>query len=214
MSIFLNLFEKSPVLFHGGQRFDDFQDAPSEFRVRERPDGWGIQIQHGNEDWMWWGHAYPTKEEAEKEMEKVRYPATIYGTDDPDVAASYAGQFPSNEAEIKVLRMHMKNPLDLRDPQTFEKWVGFNPTEGDYTSPSRNMAANSHPLRSGSPLLQKIKNAGYDGVIFWDTDNLNRGAHTSYVVFSKSNVKRARNPFKSKTFWEYPLRDRWGTKKK
>lgn len=117
-----------------------------------------------------------------------------FASDDYAVADGYADQYPRAQAELKALFLSMKNPLDLRDPQTYEKWVGVQIEDlgaasewGERTA----MAQNAIGVRSGGELLEKARKAGYDGVIFFDTDIRNRGYHTSYAFFDPAQARPA-----------------------
>jgi len=205
---------KPPVLYHGGERFDRFDDTAPEFRVKQRSDGWALQQRVGD-DWIWRGSPpHATEAEARQALSSTQYPGTIYATDDIDAASSYAGQFAKEQAEIKALRMRLKNPLDLRDPAAFQKWIGYDVSNEQGDRQQSTMAQSNSKLRSGGNLLQKIKDAGYDGIIFYDTDNLNRGAHTSYVAFRSDQVRPAKHPTGAKQWWGYPVRNNWGRKSK
>lgn len=127
-----------------------------------------------------------------------------YATDSLDVASGYADQY-SNDTEIKSLYLSINNPLDLRDPELFEEWTGSS------ASTANDMARNSRPIRSGGDVLVRAKDAGYDGVIFYDTDVYNRGAETAYAFFAPNQAKAAEpNDWDikpgSKTWWDQPVR--------
>lgn len=131
-----------------------------------------------------------------------------YATDSMDVAQGFASQYEIKKAEIKPLYLRMENPLDLRTPEAFEEWTGITPEPGfsDYGILA-SMARNNTQIRSGGKLLEKAKAAGYDGIIFHDTDVMNRSVHTSYAFFDQTQAKLAPDTeTKGGTWWDYPVR--------
>jgi hypothetical protein len=133
----------------------------------------------------------------------------VYATDDIDAASGYAGQYPLDQAEIKTLQMNLQNPLDLRDPTAFKHWTGIDPMSGDnpYRDIRNNMAHNSYCLRSGGKLHHKIRKAGFDGVIFYDTDVYNKPQHTSYVAYNSTSVIPSKSRYNQ--WWDFPVRSDW-----
>lgn len=127
-----------------------------------------------------------------------------YASDDIEAACSYAGQYRPEEAEIKPLWLSLKNPLDLRQPDNFEKWTG---TKLDHScSGLAGEMRHSWIGRSGSKIFEKIKAAGYDGLIFYDTFADNRGLHTSYAFFDPSQAKLAIESDTPSRWWDYAVR--------
>lgn len=192
---------KPLVVYHGGERFDKFSDEQPEFKVVKVGEKWIPKKKVGPDDWTSWGHVADTKADAESQLVSASKVSPIYTTDDLDTASSYAGQFPTDKAEIKPLFAKMENPLDLRNPDTFRKWAGE--PGGEFFDDRKNMA-HSSVGRSGSRLFDKAKAEGYDGVIFYDTDALDKGLHTSYAVFNSSQLRGA--PSAHEKFWDYPVR--------
>lgn len=192
------------IVYHGGTRFDEFHANPAEFRVKERPDGFGVQQNVGEDTWTWSGQPHKTRAEAEADLKGRVTVRPVYATDDIDVASGYAGQYSTNESEIKPLYLRMENPLDLRDPAAFKKWVGE--PGGTFSSHERNQAHASFELRSGGKVLQKAHDAGYDGVIFHDTDVMDRGLHTSYAFFNADQATAAPDTSSNGTWWDHKVR--------
>lgn len=132
-----------------------------------------------------------------------------YATESLDTAQTYASQYSTDEAEIKPLYLRIENPLDLRDYDAFEEWTGHTFT-GNYFSDGgkrSEMARAAHDIRSGGKILAKAKEQGYDGIIFHDTDAMNRGSDTSYVFFDPTQAKAAPdNETRGGTWWDYPVR--------
>lgn len=117
-----------------------------------------------------------------------------FASDDYAIADGYADQYSRESAEIKALFLRIENPLDLRDFDLFEKWIGLDPRQCDASSEwgiKAYMAHNNIDVRSGGALLKKARLAGHDGVIFFDTDVRNRSLHTSYAFFEPEQAKLA-----------------------
>lgn len=117
-----------------------------------------------------------------------------FASDDYAIADGYADQYSRESAEIKALFLRIENPLDLRDFDLFEKWIGLDPRQCDASSEwgvKAYMAHNNIGVRSGGELLKKVRQAGHDGIIFFDTDVRNRSLHTSYAFFEPGQAKLA-----------------------
>lgn len=117
-----------------------------------------------------------------------------YASDDVATAFGYADQYSADRAEVKPLYLKIENPLDLRDRATFLQWTGVDPNDAPVFSDWGRKAFMAHegfPMRSGGKVLQKAKADGYDGVIFYDTDVMNRGLHTAYAFFTPTQAKAA-----------------------
>lgn len=130
----------------------------------------------------------------------------IWTTPCIDVAETYADRFPVEEAEIKVLRIVMNNPLDLRDPEVWAKFFGdplsFDEGESEYQR-RRHMAL-VIPKESAA-MLRRARELGYDGIIHFDTCQYNRGAEPSYVALDLSQVSYAPNEI-GPMWWDHPVR--------
>lgn len=117
-----------------------------------------------------------------------------FASDDYAVADGYADQFPREQVELKALFLRVENPLDLRDPDTYEKWVGVPLARCEASSEwgmRTFMAQNCIQVRAGGALLAAAKRNGHDGVIFYDTDVRNRGYHTTVAFFEPEQAKLA-----------------------
>ena len=133
-----------------------------------------------------------------------------YVSEDLDVAQGFASQYPKEEAEIKPLYLKAENILDLRDPEVFKKWTGYEPREGfSELGIKFDMARNNTALRSGGAVLEKAKASGYDSVRFYDTDVMNKGFSTSYTFLAPAQVKAA--PAEERTWWGYSVRQEGNT---
>jgi hypothetical protein len=128
-----------------------------------------------------------------------------YASDSVDAACSYAGQYPEKDAEIKPLLLRMVNPLDLRERAAFMQWGGADPSNGPFSSESRNMAHNSI-AGSGSSVLQRAKDAGHDGLVFYDTHADGRGQHVSYAFFSAEQSMLVSSKEVPEQWWDYAVR--------
>jgi len=115
-----------------------------------------------------------------------------YASEDVGVAEGYASQYSETKSEIKPLYIRLENPLDLRDEAAFKEWAGIDPDDsGSFSEWGRKafMAQSTSAMRSGGTVIEKAKAAGYDGVIFYDTDVQNRAYHTSYAFFDPRQAK-------------------------
>jgi len=130
----------------------------------------------------------------------------IWTTGSLDVAETYADRFPPHEAEIKVLRIVMHNPLDLRDPLVWAAFFGkpfhFSADSSPY-SRQRDMAL-SIPKESAA-MLNRARALGYDGIIHFDTCQYNRGAEPSYVALDPSQISYAHNHV-GPQWWDHLVR--------
>jgi len=111
----------------------------------------------------------------------------FWATDDPFVADTYAERYPLERSEIKPVLLKIKNPLDLRDIQIAEDFFGYDISKGEFSSAARNMAHNIP--KENKEMIEKAKREGFDGIIHYDTDQYNKGAHTSYIAFSPEQVR-------------------------
>lgn len=118
----------------------------------------------------------------------------IFATPDPNFANSYVGPSTgkSEGASIMPLYMVMRQPMDLRPAAGVMR----------YAEELREVGVNPHELAqfrnfwealdgdAGKELVAKLKEAGFDGVIFQE-DGDDREEHTTYAVFEPSQIKSA-----------------------
>jgi len=180
---------KPLVVYHGGLKFNTFGINDRELRIGKRADGFALQEHLGDGNWTWTGPPFKTEQEAKKYLDEIPKTSAAYATESQDVAESYADQYGNSEQEVKSLYLNLANPLDLRDPSLYKKWVG---EIGDtFNAQELNMAHGSREIRSGGKVLSDAKKAGYDGVVFYDTDVYDKGAETAYAFFSPNQAKSA-----------------------
>ncbi len=131
----------------------------------------------------------------------------FYLTECPDVAAGYADQFSPREGRIAVLYAREGRVLDMTDQAAFWRWAG--PVGDRYFSEGRNMAATG-AFRSGSPLIRRARDEGYDAIRFYDTDVYNRGSVPALLLFDPRRAKlapRGIGQAPGATWWGREVRD-------
>ena len=201
------------IVYHGGAKFNSFSMSQPEFKVEFNKTTEKWHVLQSNGEWTHTNHVCDTEEEAKQDAIGTRkmYTPVMYATSDLEAGYSYASQLPKEEAEIKPLYLKLENPLDLRDRVAFEKWTGIKPEPSAFMKEyDSDMADNSGPMRSGGRVLAAAKEAGYDGIIFYDTDVMNRGPITSYAFFKPTQAKLAKIPQGEEgdggTWWDYLIR--------
>ena len=112
---------------------------------------------------------------------------SFWATDDPFVADTYAERYSEFISEIKPVVLKIKNPLDLRDPETAKSFLGYDISGGPFNSIPKNMALNI--AKESQKMVEDAKTQGFDGIIHYDTDQYNRGCHNSYVSFYPEQVR-------------------------
>lgn len=195
------------VLWHGGLVFSEFDTSPRTLEVRQHygKTTWGLREKLADDCWTWTGLPCDTRAEAEAALAKAVVVRPGCLTDDLHTAYTYAGQYKESEAEIKSLYLRMQRPLDLRDPETFQNWAGKLDLAGE-RDPRRAMAHANFQVRSGGIVLQRAHDAGFDGIIYWDTDALNKGLATTYAFFRADQVREAPNPEGYDEYYGYRFR--------
>lgn len=144
---------------------------------------------------------FMTPEEMPDELaqEVLGQPSNTFGVYFAD-NKKFAGQFGKNIIEAKL---NIQKPLDLTNVKTFEDLVALLPIDkGENKLDLRNVKSDSRfdddyfkqdiyraleLLVDRYQLYQKIKDAGYDGIVFNDRENGVWGKTT--IVFDKSNIK-------------------------
>lgn len=173
------------ILFHGGQKLTAWNSPGDEAKV-------------------YGGHAAAVKRAhgsmlSSTEIDHLDHPVFFF-TDDESVAEGYADQGDNYEVRSHCLRLH--NPLDLRldnrsraeiEALLISKLDGIAPS--DFSLSYTQYAAEreiSLLLRWDWVAVRKaLEGHGYDGLIFADTNVLDRGRHMSYAVFQPNQIKCA-----------------------
>jgi len=129
-----------------------------------------------------------------------------YVSEEIDAAATYAAQYPPGEGTIKPIYLKLNSTLDLTEPEAFRKWVG-EPRE-QFSTPGYRMLADG--FGSGAPILDRIREMGYDSVRFYDTDASNRGCAPSIAFFNADAARMGPRDFEiihGPAYWDYTIED-------
>lgn len=181
------------VVYHGGQKLTAWQDKTSRNTQ-------GVAEGADRRPQIYGGHAQAVKDAygsmlTALERQHLDRPVHFF-TDDQSVAEGYADQGSHYEVRREFLRM--ERPLDLRIDV-----VGTEAVEQhlrailgpDFEMPALGYGQYRHisqALRwNWSDVRDKVQAMGFDGLIFHDTDVLDRGKHTGYAVFSPQQIKSA-----------------------
>ena len=169
------------VVYHGGQKLT----------------AWNKK---GDDSQVYGGHAEAVKREygsmlSEVEIQDLDWPAHFF-SDDRYVAEGYGDQ--GKDYEVREQYIRGDRLLDLRIDVVGEKAVeiamrsilgeDYELSEVGYGQ----FREISRDLRwSWSSVRKKVEAQGYDGIVLYDTDVLDRGKHTSYAVFDPAQIKSA-----------------------
>lgn len=171
---------KPLVVYHGGQKLTE----------------WNAR---GDESQIYGGHAEAVKREwgsglSALEREHLDHPVHFF-TDDRMVAEGYGDQ--GDRYEVRRQYLRMERPMDLRVDvvgrdavQASLRQLLGNEYEMPFDSDYNRDRSISQSLRwNWSAIGKSVKALGYDGIILYDTDVLDRGRHTSYAVFEPTQIK-------------------------
>lgn len=168
-------------VYHGGQKLDAWAREHKRLTGEEMPFAYGA-------------HAAAVKGTfknmnvplSQLEIEHLDEPVFFF-TDDEGVAAGYGDQ--GNHYEVRTEYLKMQRPADLRGDDSDEI---ASVLLGDENAAEMGWRELSHALRwNWVEVRRRAVAAGYDGIIFMDTDVANRGKHTAYAVFEPTQIKSA-----------------------
>jgi hypothetical protein len=183
------------VVYHGGQKLTAWQDKTSPRTARNTLDA---ATGADRRPQIYGGHAQAVKDAygsmlTALERQRLDRPVHFF-TDDQVVAEGYGDQGSHYEVRSEYLRM--ERPLDLRIDV-----VGFEAVEQhlrailgpDFEIPlwGQHRHISQSLRRNWSEVRDRVQALGFDGLIFHDTDVLDRGKHTSYAVFKPEQIKSA-----------------------
>lgn len=181
---------KPLVVYHGGQKLTAWQDKQQQ--------GPGSASADRRE--IYGGHAQAVKQTygsmlTALERQHLDRPVHFF-TDDVIVAEDYADQGKHYEVRCEFLRM--LRPLDLRVDVAGEEAVEAHLRSilgEDFEMPGpgygQHRQISQLLRRNWSDVRDKVEQMGYDGVILYDTNILDRGKHTAYAVFHPEQIKSA-----------------------